>query len=70
MSDMAMMNEARRRGCGACVFFLRSTTVSGTQAWGHCVVDAPRTSSNAMWPIVKDDRFCSHWLPNQQVVAS
>ena len=63
MMDAKMANEARRHGCRECVYYIQSVTVSGRQEYGTCVVDRPRTSGSAQFPVVRGGGFCGSWLP-------
>ena len=68
--DATMANEARRRGCSGCVFWVQEPGATGRAAeWGSCVADAPRTGGRAQFPVTSANKFCGAWLPRQDVVS-
>ena len=67
--EWEMAHEARREGCGACVWFNPVRGVGGMKrekVYGDCQVSPPRTSSVNMWPVVEARLWCSAWTPMRQ----
>ena len=61
-TDAVQARLARKHGCMACAFYKPTVTAGGTQNYGVCVVNPPRTSS-AKFPSVFKTDWCGAWTP-------
>ena len=64
--DASMARLAREKGCRHCCFFNEKGSHDAGRTFGACQVQAPRTSSHIVWPIVDAEDWCGLWVPIQE----